>query len=783
MLYPRAHRRRPAALIPAPLARTLGFALLATLGAAEWARMLEGGGLADALPWVLAAVLAGEAVGAAASLPPRLRVPAAALAAALGLLLAALASGLEPRLLAPAHWDELGAGVGRGLEALSGVTLPYGGADPWPDVTLRLGGALLVTLAARARGLAARGGPRLPVLRARRPARARRDADHRDRHAALARARRRARRAHRLLPVARAAAAAARASASRCSAAIALAGALPLSAAADRDGPWFDYRTWAEGLGTPASVRFDWDHSYGPLRLAARGARDAADPDRRGRSTGSSRTSRTSTAQRWVMRGVPDPYGPEPEADLEQSWTDEPAVDGQRARHRARPARRRVRRCGHDRSRSTPARGARWRRSRPGPGRPTKSSRPGESYRVRFHAPRPNALELPAASSGARGQQGDALERPVCRCCGPSCPPRATRVAPRDGGQARAAPVRAPSARRSRMNERRGTTEPGGPALRNSPYWRTWQLAQRLKRGTRTPYEFVRRVDAYLGRGFRYDERPAPGRAGRGAARALPVRHQGRLLPALLGRDGAAAALRRRAGARGVRLLARRLPPPPGRVGRARPRRALVGRGVVRRHRLGHVRPDADRDPGALADRRDRRSRRCRGGRLRAPTPPRPSPAALATRPACARELEPPAASGGPGLTAADDGPSTLLLAGAAASLLVALAGRSSCCGGVAAQPGTLPPADRAVADLVTALRRAGRPVAAGDDADRARAPARRHARRRRLPRDAAGRPLRHRATSAPTPASARAFRRELAAGLGWRGRLRAWWALPPQLR
>ena len=58
------------------------------------------------------------------------------------------------------------------------------------------------------------------------------------------------------------------------------------------------------------------------------------------------------------------------------------------------------------------------------------------------------------------------------------------------------------------------------PALRNSPYWRTWQLAQRLKRGTRTPYEFVRRVDAYLGRGFRYDERPAPGEPGQ-----VPLEH------------------------------------------------------------------------------------------------------------------------------------------------------------------------------------------------------------------------------------------------------------------
>jgi hypothetical protein len=42
--------RRPAALLPAPLARTVAFALLALLGVAEWARMFEGGGLADGLP-------------------------------------------------------------------------------------------------------------------------------------------------------------------------------------------------------------------------------------------------------------------------------------------------------------------------------------------------------------------------------------------------------------------------------------------------------------------------------------------------------------------------------------------------------------------------------------------------------------------------------------------------------------------------------------------------------------------------------------------------------------
>ena len=47
---------------------------------------------------------------------------------------------------------------------------------------------------------------------------------------------------------------------------LALAGALPLAAAADRGEPWFDYQAFAEGLGPKDPVRFDWGHGdYGPI--------------------------------------------------------------------------------------------------------------------------------------------------------------------------------------------------------------------------------------------------------------------------------------------------------------------------------------------------------------------------------------------------------------------------------------------------------------------------------------------------------------------------------------
>ena len=46
---------------------------------------------------------------------------------------------------------------------------------------------------------------------------------------------------------------------------VALAGALPLAAVADRGEPWFDYKAFAENLGPDDPVRFSWAQQYGPI--------------------------------------------------------------------------------------------------------------------------------------------------------------------------------------------------------------------------------------------------------------------------------------------------------------------------------------------------------------------------------------------------------------------------------------------------------------------------------------------------------------------------------------
>ena len=210
----------------------------------------------------------------------------------------------RPRLLKPARWDELGTGLGRGAEALTGVRLPYIGRDPWPDVDGRLAGALL-----RLRSRRSWSPRRAPRPAASRSSRSRLLLVLAASPVTLGGARplvsASPRGAHRLLSVAGAGAAAPRPRASRCSAACA-GGALPLGAAADREEPWFDYRTFAEGLGPPAPVRFDWDHGYGPIDWPREGVEllrvKAAAP-----AVLEARDPRRLRRPRWATRGVPDP--------------------------------------------------------------------------------------------------------------------------------------------------------------------------------------------------------------------------------------------------------------------------------------------------------------------------------------------------------------------------------------------------------------------------------------------------------------------------------------------
>ena len=336
---------------------------------------------------------------------------------------------------------------------------------------------------------------------------------------------------------------------------IALAGALPLSLATDRAQPWLRLPLVRRGDRHPASVRFDWEPTYGPIAW-----------QRDGREMLRIKTDKPQywklenledfDGQRWVMRGVPDAYGPgrrptsDPSWSAARQWTGTATVTvrGLRGSQYAGAGTTLSVDC-TDRP-ATPT-------FSPGTWQADRDLKPGDSYRIRFHAPRPNALPaLRRHQRVARPAERRAADRAPAAQAGA---PRRGRHARPPGhvGQARAAAfdfVGPPLA----VNERRGTVESGLAALRNSPYWRTWQLAQRLKRGTRTPCEFVRAIDSYLGTASATTEHPAPAAPGR--APLEPSCSTARPATASTSRrDGAPAAASAASTARGDRVSPRRL--------------------------------------------------------------------------------------------------------------------------------------------------------------------------------------------------------------------------------
>ena len=429
---------------------------------------------------------------------------------------------------------------------------------------------------------------------------------------------------------------------------VALAGALPLAAVADRGEPWFDYKAFAEGLGPDDPVRFSWAQQVRADRLAARRQRGHARQVRRaalleGRQP---RPVRRHRLQRRRRR------------ETAAATTPSPSCARTGATSRAGSTRSRCRSGACARA-TCPAPGTIMevddgtRPLRPSgePGRWTVRPSCGAATptRPRSYVPAPTPGELRQADrTGFRASRTDELAITVPFLPGPRADdPHGGR---RGSGRVDSAVVHfrpfgddgKPLRRPIRRSAARATTRSSGRCAARRTR-RTWELAKRMRAAAETPFEYILLVNNYLQQRVRL-LRAARSAAGRPrAARRVPVRHQGGLLPALLGRDGAAAAHGRRAGAGGDRLQPRRLLEAARRLDRARHRRARVGRGVVRRARLGHLRPDARTRPRRARRsprwRRRRRPRRRRAGRGR-PGGRRRS----ARRPAARRRAPRPAA-------------------------------------------------------------------------------------------------------------------------------------------
>jgi protein-glutamine gamma-glutamyltransferase len=777
--------RGPDALLPLWAARLLGFAALASLGALEWQRMVAGLSSGRALLWVAAATAAGALVLACDRVPARWYTLALPAVTAAGLLAAIAVSGIDLEYLEPRNWGQLADGVAAGTQSLGTVRMPYDGSDPWSRAALEIGGAVLLTLSAQLafwpRGGSARGYPFLaligllvlvvsPVvsLGGTRPLLL---------GAAIA--------ALTVcflwlerLPLRPGIGVAALLG-------VALAGALPLAAVADRGEPWFDYKAFAEGLGPDDPVRFSWDQDYGPIDWPRDGnevMRVTSDDPHYWKAVNLSVFDGTGWSEQ-----PPDDGGGDVEDELRDDWRNKPGWQD-----RIEVSVRRMRML------DVPAPGTimevenATRPLRPSgvPGRWVASSelRRGDSYTAEVYDPEPTAGEVRQADrTGLRVARGDQLEitvpfvlgrRPTVRQVGGVTDGRidSAVIHFRPFGDDDVGYVTYPQVRRTRYDAI-------DSSFRRSPYQRTWELAKQFRATAETPFEYILLVNSYLQGGeFGYSERPQQPPAGRAPLDAFLIDTKEGYCQHFAG----AMALLLRMGGIPARVATGFSP-----GGFSKRRNAWIVRDTDAHawveawyDELGWVTYDPTPDSTPA------RSQIAALEAAPPPIPASPSDGADAAGGGSGQQpggLRPnllfdplrnsPAASPGE----ADGGTPwwTWALAGAAALLLALglvrwLRARR--------RRGHLSPLDRAITELEAALRRAGRPVSPGTTLrqleQRLGAPPEATAYLRALSASRYGR-----VSAPPTAAQRKALRRALAQGLGPTGRLRAFWALPPRPR
>lgn len=534
-MKPSAPKARTRALLPQPVARLCGLGALALIGSLEWQRMVEGLSAGRALLWVLAALAAAAGVLAAERVPEGWwRVAALPAVALVAMFVGFWMSGAGLEMLRPRNWDDLFNGLATGLQALGTVRLPYSSADPWPAIVLELLGAELLILA----GLltfwpraASAPSSRVPLT----------PPDRGYPFVALA-----------VLLVVVASPVVSLGGTGTgslllgvCLAAltviflwlerlpfrpgmgvaallaVALVGALPIAAVADRGEPWFDYRSFAESIGPDDPIRFSWAQSYGPITWP----RDGNEVMRIHSSVPlywKARNLDRFDGQAWTTRDNPPenltgvPFDPDVTDDWEEQGAFTHTIDVSVRRMRIRD----VIGAGTtievtDSSRDV-APGI-----SPGTYDAPSGLRRGDSYRAEVHVPKPDLAQLEDATSGAlEKQEGERTlivpfrpgERaPVTgRILRDSVDPATIDEAEVtfgawDGDSGSVAAY--PQARVSEYNI--------DAVMERSVYARTWEVVQRLREDKERPMEFVRAVDEYLSQpSFQYVERPAQPQAG-----------------------------------------------------------------------------------------------------------------------------------------------------------------------------------------------------------------------------------------------------------------------------
>jgi transglutaminase-like putative cysteine protease len=733
-----------APLLPAHVARMIGFVALAGFGALQWAAMVRPAAGDALLGSVLAAAVAAGVLSAVARRRPsaRMRLAAMLLAAAILLAVALAAAGVPGGLFAPRGWDDLAAGIGQGLGAVSTVRTPYGGLDEWTRIVLVLGGCALTGAAALLAFAPRRGGTfgfpaaaavalgalyTVPVMQH----------DIRLPWFAgltftlllatflwLERVERR--------------------SAGLAAAVVAVAalGGYVAAPALDRDRALLDYEEIAQSLSPSATTQYRWNHDYGPLDWP-RDGREVLRIHARRRAYWKAVNLVAFDGVRWVQDTGQAPDRLETMIFGHRDWVQTIRVTMRALRTSQFVA------AGSTLDILDSPRLA----TSITPGVYESANEPlrrGHAYRAVVYTPRPTTAQLRAA---------------------PAVYPREL---PREYGLLRlpsGASGEGPKVVFPWWTERGTPTIVGAGgadargALAASPYGDVYALARRLRAGSATPFAYVRAIERYLARGFRYTERP---------------RRSSAPLADFLLRDRAGYCQQ----FSGAMAMLLRMGGVPARVASG------FSPGSLDAERGEYVVRDVDAHswvevflPGI-------------GWTTRDPTPA-DSPARTQTADLTVGSADETVRFGGSeralgprpdgGLAAVQatpagdtgGGPSTLVLilgavvlaaGGSAGAVLLARRRRSR----------GADSADAELAELLRALRRSGRVpppqlTLAALAGRLAGTPAQDYVRTLADARYGYG-------SLRPTRAQRAALRRELGAGLGRRGRLRAWWALPPKV-
>jgi transglutaminase-like putative cysteine protease len=271
-----------------------------------------------------------------------------------------------------------------------------------------------------------------------------------------------------------------------------------IAPALDQHSPWINYEALTRGF-TPAHVeRFDWTQRYGPL-VWPRTGKDVlevkASPKAFPGEYWKTENLDTFDGRGWTSgsSGGAPPEAVSSETLLKYSQTLTMTIRamtinqvvaagyaGQPPEHLSTP----------------PLPG-----SSTGTWAATTPLGPGDAYTVQVYVPHPGTGELARAGDNYPSEATDsdlALSLPQVRGPLGVLPQSVQFPAFGSGGP-------------PQNQDQTGRTGPSADvAIRNSPYAPAYALAQRLSRGARTPYVYVRRVLASLASGYAYDETPPP---------------------------------------------------------------------------------------------------------------------------------------------------------------------------------------------------------------------------------------------------------------------------------